>query len=292
MSTSTFEPRELSVVFLCYDEPKRDEFFIHLNEQVQHAIKVEGIKGIDNAHKAAAEAATTERFILVDGDALVDPAFWDVSARIPTQYQSMGGWSFTAKNIINDTTYGPGGVKVFTREFLRSMKTHENSDSPNTSFEFCWQEGYSHFSSVWSTTYINQSPLQAFRSGFREVTKLLCPKCQYTLFEDLPYYTQRKIVQWITLGADVENGSECIKGARSAAMLLTLNKVDPTIVNDYEALEYLFNEYDHGLDFDKNTFLDKFPICTREQSSYVKEFIRTQRPKPLSIFTPCYETTE
>ena len=230
---NTFEPRELSVVYLCYDEPKREEFFGHLKEQVQHAVKVEGVKGIDTAHKAAAEAATTERFVLIDGDALVDPAFWDISARVPTQYQEMGGWSFTAKNIVNDTMYGPGGVKVFTRDFIRKMKTHENSDSPKTAFEFCWQEGYMHFSSIWSTTYINQSPLQAFRSGFREVTKLLCPQCEYTPFDKLPYYTQRKLVQWLTLGKDVENGSDCVMGARLAASGLVNGTHDPKIANDY-----------------------------------------------------------
>lgn len=291
-----FEPRELSVIFLCYDEPERERFYVHLKDQINSAIKIEGVKGIDAAHKAAAAAATTERFILVDGDAIVDEAFWDQYPRIPQHYEDFGAWSFTARNIVNDTTYGPGGVKVFTRTFINEMKTHEASVTPETAFEFCWQDRYAHFSSIWSTTYINQSPFQAFRSGYREATKLLCPKCKLTPFEELPYYTQRKLVQWLTLGMDAENGQWVIWGAQAAYTDLLDEGADPLVVNDYDAIQARFDRVTQ-----KNpehpecaAFLDYSPFepLETEASTLVKKYIRTKRENPVGFFTPCFEQTE
>ncbi len=304
MTTEYFDPRSLSVVFLCYDEPKRQEFFEHLQTQVDHAIKVEGIKGIDTAHKAAAAAATTERFILIDGDALVDDKFWNVSVRIPDRYLKFGAWSFTARNIVNDTTYGPGGVKVFTREFINGMQTHENANSPETQFEFCWQDDYAHFSSVWSTTYINQSPFQAWRSGFRECTKLMFPKCDTSKrFEDLAYYTQRKLVQWMTLGTDVENGNYTVHGAHCALGLISGGIVPPDVVNDYDRMAELFDTYEKQVRLrEEATVWPSYQLARdvakrvhplpANHSQMVKEFIRTRRENPLSFFTPCFESTE
>jgi hypothetical protein len=80
-------PSNLSVVFLSFEEPDKENNWSHLKERVDHAVRVDGVKGFDAAHKAAAAAAETERFVLVDGDALVYDTFWDLNIRIPTKYQ-------------------------------------------------------------------------------------------------------------------------------------------------------------------------------------------------------------
>ena len=68
---------DLAVVFLTYDEPKKEEFWAHIRNQVPWAVRVDGVKGSDAAHKAAADAADTDRFVLIDGDNLPDPEFFN-----------------------------------------------------------------------------------------------------------------------------------------------------------------------------------------------------------------------
>ena len=59
---------DLDCVFLTYDEPNAEENWVRIKNMVPWARRVDGVKGSDAAHKAAAEASTTERFILIDGD--------------------------------------------------------------------------------------------------------------------------------------------------------------------------------------------------------------------------------
>ena len=53
---------ELDVIYLSYDEPQKEKFWIQIREMVPWAKRVDGIKGSDAAHKAAANASETERF--------------------------------------------------------------------------------------------------------------------------------------------------------------------------------------------------------------------------------------
>ena len=59
---------DLDVIFLTYDEPQKEEFWIKIKNMVPWAKRVDGIKGSDAAHKAAGRASDTDRFIIVDGD--------------------------------------------------------------------------------------------------------------------------------------------------------------------------------------------------------------------------------
>ena len=57
---------DLDCIFLTYDEPKKEEFWIRIQNMVPWATRVDGVKGSDSAHKAAAAASSTERFVLID----------------------------------------------------------------------------------------------------------------------------------------------------------------------------------------------------------------------------------
>ena len=66
--TEIIDISELDCVYLTYDEPQADDFWAQIRANVPWAKRVNGIKGSDAAHKAAALASDTERFILIDGD--------------------------------------------------------------------------------------------------------------------------------------------------------------------------------------------------------------------------------
>lgn len=283
-------PRDLSVIFLCYEEPNRQDNFDHLKEMVSHAVKVEGVKGFDAAHKAAAEAAETERFVLVDGDALTYPVFWDLVLRIPTRYEN-GVLSFCARNVVNELSYGYGGLKIWTRSFIQNMRTHEASESVHTAFEFCWLPNYFHFATEWNETHINGSELQAFRAGFREAAKLMAPEGVLMRFDSLPWPTRRKLVQWMTLGADAPHGDAAMAGAREAFSMLSTGTMSPALVNEYETADSAYRQWIECEDIE-DPLAKTFPALIPSVSRMVKTYIKAQRPKYLNPLEPCKPDTE
>lgn len=292
------DPSNLDVVFLSYEEPCADSFYEALNKQVDgRALRVHGVKGWDAAHKAAAAVSTTPYFVLVDGDALVYEEFWIQRIRVPVSLQNAGCYSFCARNMVNDLCYGYGGLKIWNKDFVLSMQTHEASDDPSTSIEFCWQDGYHHFASIWNETHINLGPMQAARAGFREVAKLLHPNCVYTPFENLPFEVQRKVVQWCTLGSDATNGIYCLLGANAAYLQATKNQgIEAEVVNSYERIdEMLHIDSKWSMQNLEDAFYDNpWEIFHPNASRQIKSYIRTQRwlNPPVAALTHCEIRTE
>ena len=68
---------ELDLIYLSYQEPQKEEFWAKIKNMAPWAKRVDGVKGSDNAHKAAAMASSTERFILIDGDNMIEKSFLD-----------------------------------------------------------------------------------------------------------------------------------------------------------------------------------------------------------------------
>ena len=50
---------DLSVIYLSYDEPNKEEFWIRIQNMVPWARRVDGVRGSDAAHKAAAAASAS-----------------------------------------------------------------------------------------------------------------------------------------------------------------------------------------------------------------------------------------
>ena len=66
---------DLDCIYLSYDEPQKEEFWVQIQNIVPWAKRVDGVEGSDAAHKAAAAASDTERFVLIDGDN-IPSAYW------------------------------------------------------------------------------------------------------------------------------------------------------------------------------------------------------------------------
>ena len=65
----------LDVVQISYHEPYADDNFELLKLFAPHAKRIEGVKGIFEAHQAAAEIAETQNFYVIDADAIMDEEF-------------------------------------------------------------------------------------------------------------------------------------------------------------------------------------------------------------------------
>jgi hypothetical protein len=183
------------------------------------AIRVDGVKGIDAAHKAAANAATTERFLTVDGDTQVDPRFFDVTLDFDDPKFAETTLSWAGKNYTNGLIYGNGGLKLWWKQNVLDMKTHEHPErADEEKVDFCWHQKYRQMADCFSTTYIDGSPYQSWRAGFREGVKMSLDQGRTvdpSKFKELIWpVNYRRLLVWCSVGMDVGHGYWSMLGAR------------------------------------------------------------------------------
>jgi len=236
---------DLDVVYLSYDEPNKEEFWVKIRNMVPWAVRVDGIKGSDAAHKAAAAASTTERFILIDGDNLPDAEFFNQTLEFPNDQWEQAVFRWRARNHINGLMYGNGGLSSWTREFVQNMQTHENTDGQvETEVEFCFDPLYWAMHDCYSTTYPNGSAFHAWRAGFREGVKMCLNRGAKPTLEEFKNSVHRRnldhLTIWHNIGTDVEHGEWSIAGARQGTYMTMLTNWDYRLVQNFDALEDLW----------------------------------------------------
>lgn len=235
---------DYDVFFLSFDEPKKEEYWANLQAIAPWAQRVDGVKGFDNAHKKCAELSSTDRFITVDGDNLVDESFFQLDIEIPANLADCT-LSWAAQNSINGLRYGNGGLKLWTKDFVNGMRTHENASTDAEKLDFCWNNKYIQLNNCYSTTNPNGSPFQAFRAGFREGIKMTLdrgekvkPGKMSTQIHDINY---KRLLIWASVGADVENGKWAILGTRMGIYHANIaSDFDVSLISDYEWFKEFF----------------------------------------------------
>jgi len=247
IQTETLDIADLDVVFLTYDEPKKEEFWVKIQNMIPWAKRVDGIKGSDAAHKAAAAQSDTDWFVLIDGDNLPDPEFFNLQLNIKPEYAG-AAFRWKARNIINGLRYGNGGLSVWSKDFVNNMRTHEASDGrEETAVEFCFDPKYFAMHNCYSTTYPNGSPKQAWRAGFREGVKMCLDRGAKPSLEEFERKVNNRnydhLCIWQSVGADVENGYWAMYGARLGTYMIMLEKWDHHHVQDFDMLEKLWDSF-------------------------------------------------
>jgi hypothetical protein len=237
---------DLDCIYLTYDEPRREEFWVKIKNQIPWARRVDGIKGSDAAHKAAAAASDTERFVLIDGDNLPDFAFFNLVMTLPDSQWETAVFRWRARNYINGLMYGNGGLSSWTRTHVNNMRTHEATDGrTETEVEFCFDPAYWAMHDCYSTTYPNGSAFHAWRAGFREGVKMCLNKgARPTLPEFKQRVHQRNLDHltiWHNVGRDAEHGIWAIAGSRMGTyMTMITPQWDYREVQNFSALEDLW----------------------------------------------------
>lgn len=238
---NTIDIADLDVVYLSYDEPQKEEFWVKIRNEIPWAQRVDGVKGSDAAHKAAAEASSTDRFILIDGDNLPDPEFFNQTLEFPDQQWEQAVFRWRARNHINGLMYGNGGLSSWTRDFVLNMKTHENTDGRDeTVVEFCFDPLYWPMHDCYSTTYPNGSAFHAWRAGFREGVKMCLDKGRRPGLSEFRNRVHQRnldhLTVWHNVGADVEYGAWAIAGSRMGTFMTMLSDWDYREVQWFDAL--------------------------------------------------------
>jgi hypothetical protein len=283
---------DLDCIYLSYDEPQKEEFWVKIQNMIPWARRVDGVKGSDAAHKAAAEESDTERFILIDGDNLPDFNFFNLTLDFTNKDESYqhAQYRWKARNVINGLQYGNGGLSSWTKTYVKNMKTHENSGgNVTTTIDFCLDYlngSYWSMYDCYSTTYPNYTPFQAWRAGFREGVKMCLvsgQKPDVDLFKkNVATRNLNNLTIWHNVGMDVENGQWAIYGARLGTYLTMLTDWDYNKVQDFDELLKLWETFEHHEPKQLSELLsDKLGlsmcVLNAEQSKFFKRHYNTDK---------------
>lgn len=222
------------IVFLSYNEAKADENWEALKARFPRAMRSHGVKGIVAAHQAAAAMCSTRFFWVVDADNIINDDF-DFSYQWPIDHphkDSVAVWR--AKNNVNGLVYGYGGVKLLPRRRVLQI------DPDVVDFTTSIGNNFHVIHVLASTTVIDSTPFEAWKSGFRECAKLSAS----VIHRQKQQETNERLETWCTK-AEGPYADLVIQGAKEGRKFGEINQGDTmamAALNDFEWLEGKFEE--------------------------------------------------
>ena len=222
-------PKELDVIFISYNEPNAQENWERVLEKCQTAKRVNGISGIVNAHKAAAELATTDMFYVVDGDAYLTDD-WDFNFQ-PKIFDRDCVHVWHSRNPINNLEYGYGGVKLIPKSLMLL------ADPANTDMTTSISKKFKVMRTVSNLTAFNTDTFSTWRSAFRECCKLAVISNKESL---------SRLSAWCQLNSDVAYGDNAYCGAIAGKAYGEENALDPIALGKINDFTWLRERYDNS----------------------------------------------
>ncbi len=280
---------DLDFVYISFKEPNKEENWADLKNKVPWAKRVDGVKGFDSAHKAAAEKAETDFFISVDGDNILDEGFLlETLDWTKTNKKAVHRWR--ARNNVNGLVYGNGGLVGWSKETCLQMKTHENAETEENQIDFCWGVPHENLHNCYSTTMINSNAKQAFIAGYREGVKMSTEKGKPIPagnFRTIWKNNLRILSTWCSVGADVENGKYAMLGARMGCFYTVIEDNDIFKIRDLDDMQKYFEEttienIDHELLMFGNSLRQQIDIPIAEFNETDSRFYRFVMPQHIN----------
>ena len=238
MNTIASHTKYPDIVFISFNEETADANYTRL---VNHpgiirntVLRVNGIKGIHQAHIAAATLATTSMFYVVDADAIINDDFKFNFLLSDNELDIVHVWR--SRNPVNDLEYGNGGVKLLPRKLTL------NVDISATDMTTSISDRFKIMPTVSNITAFNTSPLSTWRSAFRECAKL----SSRVINGQLDQETEDRLNVWqynqsTALYAEYARG-----GASAGNWFGTTYKDDPEMlakINNYDWLAAEFEQH-------------------------------------------------
>ena len=228
-------PKPYDIIFISYNELTADLNFKKLYNRFPRAIRVQGVKGIHQAHAAAAKLSTTSMFWVVDADAEIVDNF-EFNFTVP-EYNIDQVYVWKSKNPINSLEYGYGGVKLIPKKLALEM----NIDSVDMTTSI--SKKFNVVDEISNITSFNTDPFSTWKSAFRECVKLSSKLIEGQIDEE----TTHRLAVWCSVGADKLYGLFSIAGAVAGRNYGQTHKHDADalrLINDFDWLRMMFdNEF-------------------------------------------------
>lgn len=226
-------PKGYDIVFISYNEPNADENYSKLCVRFPEAKRIHGVKGIHQAHIAAAEQCDTEMFWVVDGDAVITEDF-EFDYQVPKWEKDMVH-VWRAENPVNQLVYGYGGVKLLPRYKTLNMDLSKPDMTTSISDKFRAVDEISNY------TVFNTDPFNTWKSAFRECVKL----SSRIIDRQKDNETNHRLQTWLTVGADKPYGEYCLQGAWHGEEYGRTHADNPAAlakINDFDWLKEQFDD--------------------------------------------------
>ena len=223
-----FGKQEYDIVMITYNEPYADKNFDALKKRFPRAQRINGVKGIHQAHIAAAKLAITDMVWIVDGDAvIVDDFNFDYTV---SKWEKDFVHVWRSINPINDLEYGYGGVKLFPRQLTIDMDTTRPDMTTSISTKFRKVDITSNI------TAFNADPFTTWRSAFRECAKL----SSKVIDRQKDGETDERLKIWTTTG-NGEFSEYAVRGANAGMEFGLSRRDDIRLINDFDWLKEQFD---------------------------------------------------
>jgi len=220
------------IVYISYKEINAEQNWKRLKEDFPTAKRVHGVKGIHQAHIAAAKKCFTKMFWIVDADARIVDDF-NFNYKVPDhQLDHVHVWR--SQNPINDLVYGYGGIKLFPRQATIDMDTSKPDMTTSITNKF------KSMPEISNITQYNISPFETWKSAFRECAKLSAKIIDRQKDDE----TNARLKIWTTVGSDRDFGEYAIQGAiqgKKYGEKHTQSPQDLRRINDFEWLQEQFD---------------------------------------------------
>jgi hypothetical protein len=219
------------IVFISYDEKNADQNYSALKEKYPFAKRVNGVKGIHQAHIAAAKLSLSNMFWVVDGDAIIKDDF--NFKYNPGKYNLDTVHIWYSENPVNGLTYGYGGVKLLPKKETLEMDI-DSADMTTSISKYI-----KIIPQVSNITAFNTDPFSTWRSAFRECVKLSSKVIKGQVDNE----TQQRLEIWCSIGNDKLFGKFAISGALAGREYGYANKKDVkalALINDFDFLKKQF----------------------------------------------------
>ena len=214
---------------ISYDEANADENFNKLKTRFPRAQRIHGVKGIHQAHIAAANVCSTEMFWIVDGDAVIEDDF-NFDYEVPHKdMNAVHVWR--SKNPVNELVYGYGGVKLLPTKLTLDMDCASTDMTTSISNRFRPMEQIS------NTSLFNSTPFNTWKSAFRECVKLSSKVIDRQDNKE----TEARLNVW----CNNSNDSIAIAGAKAGRQYGEANKNNKEAlakINDFDWLKEQYND--------------------------------------------------
>jgi hypothetical protein len=220
------------IIFISYNEPNADVNFSKLKERFPYAQRVDGIKGIHQAHIAAARKAFTKMFWVVDADAeILDTFNFDY---VVSEYDLENVHVWRSINPVNGLEYGYGGVKLLPKKLTQNMDTTKPDMTTSISKLF------KAMPEVSNITAFNTDPFNSWRSAFRECVKLSSNSIDRQNYQE----TANRLNAWLTYHPDKPFGKETAEGAYAGSEYGKQHRGDLEALSKINDFDWLKERFD------------------------------------------------
>ena len=213
----------MDIIFISYDEPSAEARYKKLKEKFPRAKWSKGVRGQTLAYMAAASMSETDYFFAVFPKIdIVDNFSFDYQ---PDRLKNPCHYIFDCYNEVTDCTYGHDGVILYNKKLVMRTK--------NPGLDFTLSQPVTVVPILSAINKLDETPLLAWRTAFREVIKL---KLQIPTVE-----SRYRLKKWTTLGKG-DNAQWVYLGAKDALQFIE-DKNDVRKSYNFDWIKNYFEEH-------------------------------------------------